>query len=220
MIEVDRAGALYKIRTALGWTATTVAARLDVTSRTVGMWETGTQPIPDGRWRLFLHEVKAEIERHRELVVVFADDGMTPLDVVSDANFFRLRVDKAHGIGIISSYAIDRFTGNARLHQQRFPLDGNDHVLRAADHWRQALEEGTNTGESEMLAVHRWLTRRVLQAEEANPKLRELKNQIAATNRDVELTAEASDEVRSEKLQALDQAIWNLINEVERFKRT
>jgi hypothetical protein len=35
-----------------------------------------------------------------------------------------------------------------------------------------------------MLTMHRWLSRRVLEAEQANPKLRELKDQIAAASRE------------------------------------
>lgn len=218
MDDTNRATALHKIRTTFGWSAASVAQRLDVSPRMVGMWETGAQPVPDGRWRLFLHEVNDELDRRRELVVVLADDGSTPLDVISDANFYDLEEDEARGIGVVSSYAIDRLTGRPYLHLQRFPLATNQHVTRAANHWRAALRAGVSTGESEMLTMHRWLTRRVLEAEAANPRLRQLKDAIAAASHEVDMALDASEPVRREKLQALDQAVFALIHEVERSK--
>lgn len=218
MDAANRAAALYKIRTTFGWSAADVAQKLDVSPRLVGMWETGTQPIPDGRWRLFLHEVSDELPRRREFVVVNAADGSTPLDVISDANFYDLNQDLESGIGVVSSYAIDRVTGRPYLHMQRFPLATNQHVIRAAKHWRAALGAGVSTGESEMLAMHRRLTRRVLEAEQSNPRLRELKEKIAAASRAADLAMDATEDVRREKLHELDRAVFALIHEVDGSK--
>jgi hypothetical protein len=128
-------------------------------------------------------ELKEELQRRREYVVVLAADGVTPLDVVTDANFHSLEEDEANGIGVLSSFAIDRSTGQPYIHLQRFPLAENQHVRRARN-WRAALRAGAASGDSEMLTMHRWLSRRVLEAEQANPKLRELKDQIAAASRE------------------------------------
>ena len=212
----DRASALYAIRTNLGWSSAEVATRLDVSARLVGMWETGAQEMPDGRWRLFMHEVTAELNRGRAVVIVLADDGVTPIDAVSDANFFDLKVDEFNGTAVISSYAIDRSTQRPYLHSQRFPLEGNEHVLRAAAAWEAGLRTGASTGDKALLTAHRWLTRRILEAERANPRLGELKNNIADANAAVD---SAPDEVtRLRMLEVLDQAVFALIHEVERSK--
>lgn len=212
----ERAKALYAIRSNLGWSPAAVAAKLDVSPRMVGMWETGAQNIPDGRWRLFMHEVNAEITSSRSTVVVLAADGLTPIDAVSDANFYALEVNDFDGTAVVSSYAIDRRTQRPYLHTQQFQQKGNEHVLRAAAHWEAGLRTGASTGDKEMLTMHRWLTRRVLEAEQANPRLEELKGAIAATSEAVDLAPDEA--TKRERLKALDQAVFALIHEVERSK--
>lgn len=212
----ERAKALYAIRTNLGWSPSNVAAKLDVSTRMVGMWETGAQDIPDGRWRLFMHEVNAELARGRSMVVVLAADGATPIDAVSDTNFYDFECSDFDGTAVISSYAIDRRTQRPYLHTQRFKQEGNEHVLRAAAAWKAGLRIGASSGEKEMLMMHRWLTRRVLEAEHVNPRLRELKDAIAASSEAVDLAPD--EETKRERLKALDQAVFALIHEVERSK--
>lgn len=215
----ERAGALYSIRMTLGWSPADVAARLDVTPRTVGMWETGTQEMPDGRWRLFIHEVNAQLnlnDKTRSMVVVFAEDGMTPIDAIADSNFYSLERNDLTGTAVIAAYVIDRRTQQPHLHQVRFQQEGNEHVIRAAEKWEAALRAGVSTGEREMLTMHRWLTRRVLEVEQANPRLRELKNAIAAASEASELAT--TDAERREHLQALDDAVFALLDEVKRSR--
>ena len=166
---------------------------------------TGAQNIPDGRWRLFMHEVNAEITSSRSTVVVLAADGLTPIDAVSDANFYALEVNDFDGTAVVSSYAIDRRTQRPYLHTQQFQQKGNEHVLRAAAHWEAGLRTGASTGDKEMLTMHRWLTRRVLEAEQANPRLEELKGAIAATSEAVDLAPDEA--TKRERLKALDQAV-------------
>lgn len=217
---IDRAQALYKTRVGLGWSAADVAHKLDVGPRTIGLWETGAQSMPDGRWRLFVHEVKAELERNRSMVVVFASDGLTPIDVVSDANFFDISINDRDGTGVISSYAIDRLSQTPRIHAQSFKLAVNKHVMKAALAWKDALQVGASTGERALLSMHRWLNRRVLEAEAVNPTLRSLKERITAAHQEVEaLPKNASASLRSEKMLALDRAVFALIHEVEHSKQ-
>lgn len=212
----ERAKALYAIRVNLGWSPAAVATKLDVSPRMVGMWETGTQDVPDGRWRLFMHAVNAELAHGRSMVVVLADDGLTPIDAVSDANFHSLTINNFDGTAVISSYAIDRHTQRPYLHTQRFRQDVNAHVLSYAAAWEVGLRVGASTGEKEMLTMHRWLTRRVLEAEQVNPHLRELKDAIAAASEAVDLAPDEA--TKREQLKALDQAVFALIHEVERSK--
>jgi hypothetical protein len=210
---------LYTIRTSVGWNAAKVASLLDVSPRTVGLWETDTQPMPDARWRLFMHEVANEIKRHSDLIVVFAADHVTPLDVVSDSNYVYHRIADDGANAVIASYVINRVSNKPTVHLQRFKVEGNEHVLRAAAHWDTSLRFGASTGEESTLALHRWLTRRVLEAEHRNPRLRELKDAIATASREVDLAADASGDVLNEKLRALDTAVFALIRESEAGKR-
>ena len=48
---------------------------------------------PTGRWHLFMHEVNAELDRGESMVVVLAADGLTPIDAVSDTNFYDFEVN-------------------------------------------------------------------------------------------------------------------------------
>ncbi|KNH05703.1 hypothetical protein BRCH_00812c [Candidatus Burkholderia brachyanthoides] len=105
---------MYRWRTILGWDAGAVANRLGVTPRTVGLWETGEQAMPEPRWRLWIHEVLAELYRGSELIVVLADDGQTPVDVVSDASYAGLAQQDGEPYALIASYAIDRVRRSRR----------------------------------------------------------------------------------------------------------
>jgi hypothetical protein len=211
-----RAHALFAIRTTLGLSTSAVAAKVAVTPRTVGLWETRAQPIPDGPWRLFMHEVQADLSNEPSIAVVFADDGVTPVDAISDRNFFSIKLHP-DGTGVVASYAIDRYTQRTYLHLQRFRQRGNEHVIRAAEAWEAGLRIGASTGEKSMLAAHRWLTRRVLEAEQRNPKIRELKNSIATANDAVDFAPDEAS--KNQRLQELDTAVFALIQEVENAKK-
>lgn len=211
----DRAQALFKIRSALGWNAAKVAEVLDVGQRTVGLWETGAQIMPDARWRLFMHEVMHEFEQQPQLIVVFAKDGLTPIDVVSDANYVTHQIADDGKMAIIASYCIDRVTNRPKLHKQPFEIAKNKHVLRQAIKWDSRLRPEAATGEKSALAMNRWLTNRILKAEANNPSLRVLKDAITAANDEVDLAIDAPEKERLSKSQALDSAIWSLIREIE-----
>jgi hypothetical protein len=212
-IKKNRAHALFAIRNCFGFSSEAIAKKLGVTPRTVGLWETMAQPMPDGPWRLFVHEMKDEIFNEPSIVVVLAEDGVTPIDAVSDQNFVFL--DKhADGTAIIASHAIDRYTQRPTLHSQRFQQHANQHVIRAAEAWEAGLRIGASTGEKSMLAAHRWLTHRVLKAEQQNPKLREMKDAITAASDAVDRAHDA--ESKALKLEALDAAVQALIREIEK----
>ncbi|MGC5887703.1 helix-turn-helix domain-containing protein [Ralstonia pseudosolanacearum] len=215
--DEDRGQRLYNIRNTLGYSVQQVADMVGVGPRTVALWETGVQPMPDARWELFVLKLQRDLMRQPELVVVLDAAGQSVLDVVSDNNFFDLK-ELGDGTAIIRSIAIDRLTGQPRLHGQRFSCAGNEHVLRAAAAWRPALDVGVAQGDPAVLAMHRWLVRRVLDAEARNPKLRELKDAINEASRAVDQASKASEPVRKAKLRDLDAAIWALIEEVEASK--
>lgn len=76
----------------------------------------------------------------RQLVVIVADDGLTPIDVVSNENFLSLAENHIENIAVISSLAIDRFTGKPYKHKTRFSIQPhNKHVTVAGHQWREKL---------------------------------------------------------------------------------
>ncbi len=215
---IERGVSLHRIRHALGWSAVKVAELLGVTGRTIGLWEAGDQRMPDARWRLFLREVEHDISRRPPtyVVAVFGPDGhggMIPIDAVSNANFHSWSSDEDGKTGVIASFAIDRITQQPRLHRQRFQIAINRHVVRAAEKWSAArFLFGDGTDDETKLAMHGWLTRRVLEAERNNPRLVELKHDIKVAQAAVEY-ADTEEEHR-EKLRAVDTAVNALLRAV------
>ncbi len=208
----ERGTKVYRWRTTLGWDSETVAKLLDVGPRTIGLWETGVQPMPDARWRLFVHEVIDEINRIPQIVTVVAADNVTLLDVVSDANYAGLAIADDGKTALIASYAIDRQTNQPRLHRQLFPVATNLHVIRAAERWES--ERQVPDQDRAAYEMHRWMTRRVLQGELHNPRLTMLKQAINDAKAELDKAGDAPEDVRRELIAALDRAVGALIKEV------
>ncbi|AKZ27252.1 hypothetical protein ACPPUL_19475 [Ralstonia pseudosolanacearum] len=209
----ERGVALYRWRSCLGWDAAKVAGLLDVSARTVGLWETGVQTMPDARWRLWMYEVLAEVNRIPEMIVVLADDGLTPVDVVSDANYAGCAELAGDPYALIASYAIDRMTGKPRLHRQRFLTAANGHVINAAQRWDDERRVEAHNPDKAMLEMHRWLTRRVLEGELRNPRLTELKQAITDAKANLDKAGNVPEDVRTRLIRELDLAITALMEE-------
>lgn len=218
MDALDRAKAMFRFRTQFGWDAAYVASLVDVTPRTVGLWETGDQPVPEARWRLFMHEVRLAVadatKSGRSMVIVLADDGLTPIDAVSDRNY--ISFDRDGDIGFIASFAIDRVTRQPTVHQQRFRCSLNEHVVRAAEAWEAARLATAHGPDAAMLTTMRWLTRRTLAAERENPEVRVLKDAVNAATREVDAAIDGPEDVMRAKLTAQERAIYALMAAVER----
>jgi DNA-binding XRE family transcriptional regulator len=116
-----------------------------VTRRAWEHWENETREMSKAAFELFIAKISGQVRSHlthsddQQLVVVTADDGVTPIDVVSSQNFLSLRQDKVTETLIINSLAIDRFSGKSYKHQVRFSTRGNEHVISAARKWQQSL---------------------------------------------------------------------------------
>lgn len=210
--SLNRAELLFRLRNMVGLTQQQVADMVSVVLRTVALWEAGTQPMPDARWELFTLKVARLIDQRPELVVIVDADGTSVLDVVADAGYFD-HVNNGDGTAVISSFAMDRLSGRPTLHSQRFRIAANKHVLEKAEAWKAMQDRSATAGDAAQVVMHRWLARRVLGAEARNPKLREMKDAISAASHAVEEASNAPEEIRREKLTALDQAIFALIKE-------
>ncbi|MCT7310064.1 hypothetical protein N5J06_03850 [Ralstonia sp. CHL-2022] len=171
------------------------------------------QAMPDARWRLWVHEVVAEVSRIPEMVVVLADDGHTPVDVVSDSNYAGCAELAGDPYALIASYAIERGTGKPRLHRQRFLKAANAHVINAAQRWDDERRVEAHNPDKVMLEMHRWMTRRVLEGELRNPRLTALKRAIADAKANLDEAGDAPAEVRASLIRKLDQAIAALMEE-------
>jgi hypothetical protein len=209
----DRGNAMYRWRLQLGWDPAKVAGVLDVSTRTVGLWETGAQTMPDARWRLWQHEVVAEVNRTPETVVVVADDGRTPVDVVSNANYAGFAEIAGDPHALVASYAIDRVTGKPRLHRQRFLKAPNAHVIAAAQRWDDERRVEAHHPDKALLEMYRWTTRRILEGELRNPRITVLKEAINEAKAKLDEAGDAPDEVHARLMRELDQAIAALMDE-------
>jgi hypothetical protein len=213
----ERGPLLHRWRITLGWDAPAVAALLGVSVRTIGLWETAVQPMPDARWRLFIHEIVSEVTRVQQLVVVFAEDRTTVIDVVSDINYAGMVIHDDGRTALIASHVIDRHTGQPRLHRQIFPTDPNKHVIAAAQRWDLERSEGHRDEDPRDRAaaqMYRWLQRRILEGELNRPELIELKKSIADARTAVDLAVGESEEIRMKLNQALDLAVAALVQEL------
>lgn len=152
-------------------------------------------------------------QSHPEMIVVLADDGLTPVDVVSDANYAGCAELAGDPYALIASYAIDRMTGKPRLHRQRFLTAANGHVINAAQRWDDERRVEAHNPDKAMLEMHRWLTRRVLEGELRNPRLTELKQAITDAKANLDKAGNVPEDVRTRLIRELDLAITALMEE-------
>lgn len=213
----ERGGQLIKWRRSLGWSVTDIAKLLDVTERTIALWESNRQIMPDVRWRLLMHEVRAKIEHiesdkdSRELVVIISEE-QAPLDVVSSENYAGYVISDDGRTGLVASYSVNRQTHAPAVHRQRFPVGPNKEAVLAFERWEESAKaRAMNTSAFQM---ERWLMRRVLAGELANPNLTILKEKINLAKAKLDEANDACEDVRRNLLRDLDVAIANLMEAV------
>lgn len=129
----------YRARQALHMSTTEAAQLVHVTRRTWEMWESGKAAMPKAKQELFIAKLEGQRAKDLGFVVVLADDGLTPIDVVASDGFCSL-LQAEHGTYVISSLAISRENGRPYVHRQRFRAEHNAHVIRAADKWRSVMD--------------------------------------------------------------------------------
>jgi len=111
------------------------------------------------------------------------------------------------------SHSIDR-QGTPQLYRQRFSVTLNKHVLKAIERWENARDKEIPDSHRAAYDMQRWLMRRVLKGELANPNLTKLKAAINDAKADLESASNEPEEVRQEYAGRLDAAIAKLMEEV------
>lgn len=135
-------------RLMLGLSQEEAGRLVGVTKRAWEHWEAGTRKVPTSAFELFIAKASGilpssiEPDSNRELVVVLAEDGMSPIDVVSNENFLSITAGPNAGLAIIHSLAIERFTGKRSRHSTRFLIAANPSVLKATQRWKAINEAG------------------------------------------------------------------------------
>ena len=208
----ERGHALLRWRKTLGWGLAETASRLGITTRTLSSHESEAQPVPDARWRLFVHEITEALRSgnsYSSLVVVVAEDGLTCLDVVSAENFAGVVFSDDGKQGIIASYALNRQTGAPYLHRQLFLVAVNKHVVQVSEAWeraRRAEADGETVAE-----VHRWITRLALKGEIDRPEMAVLKAEVGATNDRLQAASNESSETQAALFDAHEKAVATFV---------
>lgn len=214
----QRGKLLLKWRTTVGWSVAEAAKRAGVGPRTISSVESGAQVMSDASWRLFAHEIVAELNRIPETIVVVASDGITPIDVVSEDSYVGYARNDDGVTAIIASHTIHRLTGQPDVHRTRFDVRHNAHVVRAAERWEERLYESTD--QRLALQTQRWLMRRSLEGELRHPQLRPLKDKITEINAELDRAGvDAPEEVRLALIRKLDLAIADLMEAVAQANR-
>jgi len=132
----------YQARSALNLTTTEAGQLVHVTRRTWEMWESGKSKMPTAKRELLVSKFSGDISSpQRELVVVLAHDGTTPIDVVASDRFCSLEKKDDGDTYVISSLAISREHGRPRpyVHRQSFQREHNQHVIEKVRGWKSVV---------------------------------------------------------------------------------
>lgn len=213
---------LRKLRDAIGLTAEDAAALMGVTVRMVTAWERGPQTMPLARLELLTLKIRQR-QNGGEMVVVVRSDGISlaPIDVVTESNFVDI-FHFADDTALIRSLATDPVTRQPYVHETRFDVPDNEHVLRITKRWKQnqLLPADGQLYDEAALAVAKNrlepLLRVTKAAEIRNPRLRELKDQILVASREVEGAMTKSDSDSAQK--KLNKLCEELMREAQKLK--
>lgn len=116
---------------------------------------------------------------------------------------------------LLCCHSVNRQTGAPAVHRQLFPVGPNRHAIRVFDRWEN--DARAQTMNPAAFQMERWLMRRVLAGELANPALTQLKEKVNEAKAKLDLAgAEASEETRQILIRQLDLAIADLMAEVAR----
>ncbi|WP_405123524.1 hypothetical protein ACI514_08410 [Pseudomonas sp. M20] len=212
VVPEDRGKLVLKWRTTVGWSVGETAKHVGVSTRTISSVESGAQVMSDSRWRLFVHEVLAELNHENEQVVVVLSEQQSPLDVVSSGNYAGYAISDDGATALIASYGINRLSGAPEVHRQRFQVKSNPHVIRAIEKWEAASQGAAQ--DHAAFQMQRWLMRRVLKGELNNPELTQLKAAINDAKGELEKASGEPEEVRAQLARKLDLAIADLMEAV------
>ena len=204
----DRGIALSNWRRTLGWGLAEAANRLGITTRTLSSHESGAQPIPESRWRLFVHEIGEVLRTGKYpggLVIVNGEDGLSCIDVVSADNYAGIAISDDGKRGVIASYAIDRQTGAPYLHQVQFHVDTNRHLFKAVEAWEEVRR--SQSDDEAVYHAQRWIMRMALSGEINHPEMASLKRAMNDANQRLKAAEGASAEERNRLFQEHEAAV-------------
>lgn len=213
VLPEDRGKSVLKWRTTLGWNIGEAAKRVGVSTRTISAVESGAQIMPDSRWRLFVHEVIAELGHDDALqMVVVLSEQQLPLDVVSSGNYAGYAISDDGTTALIASYSVNRLSGAPEVHRQRFHVKSNPHVIRAIEQWEAASQGAAQ--DHAAFQMQRWLMRRILKGELNNPELTQLKVAINDAKVALESAHSEPDDVKAQLARNMELAVADLMEAV------
>ncbi|MGN6150461.1 MAG: hypothetical protein ACTHOH_00440 [Lysobacteraceae bacterium] len=194
----DRGLALHNWRKLLNWGLAETANRLGISTRTLTSHENGTQPVPEARWRLFVHEIGEVLRTGKYpsgLVIVNGEDGLSCIDVVSSDNYAGIAVSDDGKSGLIASYAFDRQTGAPYLHRVQFNVEVNSHVFKVVEKWEEVRR--SQAPDEAVYHAQRWIMRCALKGEIEHPEMAELKRAMNDANERLNASEDATPEEKA-----------------------
>ncbi|WP_186130699.1 hypothetical protein [Burkholderia gladioli] len=147
----------------IGWTVAQLATRIDVTAETVDAWFDGTLQISGEHWLKVLAQLSSEAASRHDVIMIVADDGASPLAVLTEVCYVDHVVMRDRHTAIVSWMDADPSTGGRAPSHQLFTAGFNAAAIARLGAWGADRSEKGSPEERREWEVSRHLVRRTLE---------------------------------------------------------
>ncbi len=163
ILAAERGEYLRKWCATIGWTVAQLANRIDATAETVDAWFDGTRQVPGEHWLKVLAQLSSEAATRHDVIMIVADDGASPLAVLTEVCYVDHVVMRDRHTAIVSWMDADSSTGGRAPSHQLFTAGFNAAAIARLGAWGADRSEKGSPEERSEWEVSRHLVRRTLE---------------------------------------------------------
>ncbi|KGE10464.1 hypothetical protein LA03_10500 [Burkholderia gladioli] len=163
ILAAERGEFLRKWCATIGWNIAQLANRIDATAETIDAWFDGTRQVSGEHWLKVIAQLSSEAASRHDVIMIVADDGASPLAVLTEVCYVDHIVMRDRHTAIVSWMDADPSTGGRAPSHQLFTAGFNAAAVARLGAWGADRSEKGSPEERSEWEVSRHLVRRTLE---------------------------------------------------------
>ncbi|WP_186111438.1 hypothetical protein [Burkholderia gladioli] len=165
ILAAERGEYLRRWCATIGWTVAQLASRIDATAETADAWFDGTRQISGEHWLKVLAHLSSEAANRHDVIMIVADDGASPLAVLTEVCYVDHVVMRDRHTAIVSWTDADPSTATKAPSHQLFTLGVNAAAIARLESWGADRSKKGSPEERSDWEMARHLARRTLEGQ-------------------------------------------------------